>query len=91
MHCSRSMAWKVKPIRWYTLRCCTQGNIVEWKKKEGDELASGDILCMVETDKVMTPECLTGTDVLHTLCMQDPSMAVLLAFTINNACKSVPA
>lgn len=28
-----------------------QGNIVEWKKKEGDELASGDILCMVETDK----------------------------------------
>lgn len=29
-----------------------QGNIVEWKKKEGDELASGDILCMVETDKV---------------------------------------
>ena len=46
---------------------------------------------MVETDKVMTPECLTGTDVLHTLCMQDPSMAVLLAFTINNACKSVPA
>ena len=30
----------------------TQGNIVEWKKKEGDELASGDILCMIETDKV---------------------------------------
>lgn len=29
----------------------SQGNIVEWKKKEGDELASGDILCMVETDK----------------------------------------
>ena len=29
-----------------------QGNIVEWKKKEGDELASGDILCMIETDKV---------------------------------------
>ena len=31
-----------------------QGNIVEWKKKEGDELASGDILCMVETDKVQS-------------------------------------
>ena len=33
-------------------QCSLQGNIVEWKKKEGDELASGDILCMVETDKV---------------------------------------
>lgn len=60
---------KINPIRWYTLLCCTQGNIVEWKKKEGDELASGDILCMVETDKVMTADCLTGTDVLHILCM----------------------
>ena len=73
------------------LHRCTQGNIVEWKKKEGDELASGDILCMVETDKVMTTDSLAGTEVLHILCMRDPSMAVLLALTMENAVKSVPA
>ncbi len=68
-----------------------QGNIVEWKKKEGDELASGDILCMVETDKVIRADCLAGTEVLHVLCMQDPLMAVLHAFPTKNACKSFPA
>lgn len=30
----------------------SQGNIVAWKKKEGDQVAPGDILCEVETDKV---------------------------------------
>lgn len=29
-----------------------QGNIVSWKKKEGDSVQPGDILCEVETDKV---------------------------------------
>lgn len=29
----------------------SQGNIVAWKKKEGDQVAPGDILCEVETDK----------------------------------------
>jgi phosphotransferase system IIA component len=29
-----------------------QGNIAEWKKSEGDEIAAGDVLCEVETDKV---------------------------------------
>eukprot|EP01024_Parvocaulis_polyphysoides_P060094 TRINITY_DN6522_c0_g1_i4.p2 TRINITY_DN6522_c0_g1~~TRINITY_DN6522_c0_g1_i4.p2 ORF type:complete len:371 (-),score=87.49 TRINITY_DN6522_c0_g1_i4:71-1183(-) len=28
-----------------------RGNIVDWKKKEGDEIAPGDLLCDVETDK----------------------------------------
>jgi pyruvate dehydrogenase E2 component (dihydrolipoamide acetyltransferase) len=27
------------------------GTIVNWQKKEGDEIASGDVLCEVETDK----------------------------------------
>ncbi|KAK9827713.1 hypothetical protein WJX81_003489 [Elliptochloris bilobata] len=29
----------------------SQGNIAAWKKKEGDEIAAGDVLCEVETDK----------------------------------------
>ncbi|KAJ4849510.1 hypothetical protein Tsubulata_051138 [Turnera subulata] len=29
----------------------TQGNIAKWRKKEGDAIAPGDILCEIETDK----------------------------------------
>ena len=29
----------------------SQGNIASWKKAEGDEVAAGDVLCEVETDK----------------------------------------
>lgn len=29
----------------------TQGNIVKWRKKEGDQVAPGDVLCEIETDK----------------------------------------
>lgn len=28
-----------------------EGTIVSWSRKEGDEIASGDVLCVVETDK----------------------------------------
>ena len=37
----------------------TEGNISAWKKKEGDAIAAGDILCDVETDKAtMEWECV---------------------------------
>ncbi|XP_058205701.1 dihydrolipoyllysine-residue acetyltransferase component 1 of pyruvate dehydrogenase complex, mitochondrial isoform X2 [Rhododendron vialii] len=29
----------------------SQGNIVKWKKKEGDKIEVGDVLCEIETDK----------------------------------------
>jgi pyruvate dehydrogenase E2 component (dihydrolipoamide acetyltransferase) len=29
----------------------TQGNVGNWKKKEGDKVAAGDVLCDIETDK----------------------------------------
>jgi pyruvate dehydrogenase E2 component (dihydrolipoamide acetyltransferase) len=29
----------------------TQGNIIEWLKKEGDKLEVGDAICDIETDK----------------------------------------
>ncbi|BBM98198.1 pyruvate dehydrogenase E2 component (dihydrolipoyllysine-residue acetyltransferase) [Marchantia polymorpha subsp. ruderalis] len=29
----------------------TQGNIAKWRKKEGDQVAAGDVLCEIETDK----------------------------------------
>lgn len=37
----------------------TQGNIAKWKKKEGDKINTGDILCEIETDKATLEfECL---------------------------------
>ncbi|XP_057532087.1 dihydrolipoyllysine-residue acetyltransferase component 1 of pyruvate dehydrogenase complex, mitochondrial [Amaranthus tricolor] len=36
-----------------------QGNIAKWRKKEGDKIAVGDILCEIETDKATLEfECL---------------------------------
>lgn len=29
----------------------TKGNIAKWKKKEGDKVSAGDVLCEIETDK----------------------------------------
>eukprot|EP00252_Welwitschia_mirabilis_P003335 TRINITY_DN13413_c0_g1_i1.p1 TRINITY_DN13413_c0_g1~~TRINITY_DN13413_c0_g1_i1.p1 ORF type:complete len:536 (+),score=126.10 TRINITY_DN13413_c0_g1_i1:74-1681(+) len=29
----------------------TQGNIAKWRKKEGDKVSPGDVLCEIETDK----------------------------------------
>jgi hypothetical protein len=48
-----------------------QGNITEWKKKEGEEFAAGDVLCEVETDKVILPVIIHGdthhcNDGIHT-------------------------
>ncbi|KAG8480588.1 hypothetical protein CXB51_024524 [Gossypium anomalum] len=37
----------------------SQGNIAKWKKKEGDKIEPGDILCEIETDKATLEfECL---------------------------------
>ncbi|XP_039023561.1 dihydrolipoyllysine-residue acetyltransferase component 1 of pyruvate dehydrogenase complex, mitochondrial-like isoform X2 [Hibiscus syriacus] len=37
----------------------TQGNIAKWKKKEGDKIEPGDVLCEIETDKATLEfECL---------------------------------
>ncbi|MDE0391135.1 MAG: pyruvate dehydrogenase complex dihydrolipoamide acetyltransferase, partial [Rhodospirillales bacterium] len=29
----------------------TEGNVASWLKNEGDQVAAGDILCEIETDK----------------------------------------
>ncbi|XP_059665996.1 dihydrolipoyllysine-residue acetyltransferase component 1 of pyruvate dehydrogenase complex, mitochondrial isoform X2 [Cornus florida] len=37
----------------------TQGNIAKWKKKEGDKIEVGDVICEIETDKATLEfECL---------------------------------
>ena len=42
---------KVKKIKKFLINL--QGNIVEWTKKEGDQVKNGDILASVETDKAV--------------------------------------
>jgi hypothetical protein len=46
-----------------------QGNIASWKKKEGDEIAAGDVICEVETDKARYP---AGIIAFHCLLCKDP-------------------
>ena len=55
-----------------------QGNISEWKKKEGEEIAAGDVLCEVETDKV---RCLWITHTLHAPLFSFLSKAVAVRLT----------
>lgn len=37
--------------------CSATGNILSWRKKEGDEVAAGDVFAEVETDKVRCARC----------------------------------
>ena len=30
----------------------SEGQIVQWAKKEGDEVSAGDVICEIQTDKV---------------------------------------
>jgi pyruvate dehydrogenase E2 component (dihydrolipoamide acetyltransferase) len=47
------------------------GTIVGWKKKEGDQVAVGDVLCVVETDKAaMDYECQSEGTLLRILAPQ---------------------
>ena len=50
---------------------CCSGNIIAWRKKEGDEVTAGDVFAEVETDKV-------GLSWQHTaigLCELQPCLA----------------
>lgn len=38
---------------------CAPGNIASWKKKVGDEVAAGDSLAEIETDKARPLHCCT--------------------------------
>uniref|UniRef100_A0A9J2PW04 Acetyltransferase component of pyruvate dehydrogenase complex n=1 Tax=Ascaris lumbricoides TaxID=6252 RepID=A0A9J2PW04_ASCLU len=54
-----------------------KGNIVSWQKKEGDELAEGDLLCEIETDKA-------------TMGFETPEEGFLAKILISEGTKDVP-
>ncbi|KAK6048710.1 e3 binding domain protein [Cooperia oncophora] len=71
------------------------GRIVSWQKKEGDELAEGDVLCEIETDKatmgfetpeegflakIVIPEDTRGVPIGKLLCIIVDSKDKVAAF-----------
>ncbi|PIO74216.1 pyruvate dehydrogenase complex dihydrolipoamide acetyltransferase [Teladorsagia circumcincta] len=71
------------------------GHIVSWQKKEGDELAEGDVLCEIETDKatmsfetpeegflakIVIPEGMKGVPIGKLLCIIVDSKDKVAAF-----------
>ena len=35
----------------------SEGQIVQWNKKEGETINAGDVICDIQTDKVLINQC----------------------------------
>ncbi len=66
----------------------TDGNIVSWIKKEGDELSAGDLLCEIETDKATMEIEATDDGVLGKIVTPDGTEKVLVNSVIGIILKS---
>lgn len=52
------------------------GKVVEWRKKEGSKVKKGEIILIVETEKVKYEVESPGTGILHILVAEDEEVAV---------------
>ncbi|KAK2866827.1 hypothetical protein Q8A67_024944 [Cirrhinus molitorella] len=59
-----------------------EGNIVKWLKKEGDEVAAGDALCEIETDKAVVIMESNDDGILAKILVQEGSRGVRLGTLI---------
>uniref|UniRef100_A0A672KU87 Dihydrolipoamide acetyltransferase component of pyruvate dehydrogenase complex n=1 Tax=Sinocyclocheilus grahami TaxID=75366 RepID=A0A672KU87_SINGR len=59
-----------------------EGNIVKWLKKEGDEVAAGDALCEIETDKAVVVMESNEDGILAKILVQEGSRGVRLGTLI---------
>lgn len=59
-----------------------EGNLVKWLKKEGDEVAAGDALCEIETDKAVVVMESSDDGVLAKILVQEGSRGVRLGTLI---------
>ncbi|KAJ0029672.1 hypothetical protein NQD34_004669 [Periophthalmus magnuspinnatus] len=59
-----------------------EGNIVKWLKKEGEEVAAGDALCEIETDKAVVTMESSDDGVLAKILMEEGSRGVRLGTLI---------
>ncbi|CAB4069184.1 DLAT [Lepeophtheirus salmonis] len=54
----------------------TEGTIIEWKKKEGDMLVSGDVLCEIQTDKAVVAMEIDDDAVLAKILVKEGTEGV---------------
>ncbi|KAM8862034.1 pyruvate dehydrogenase protein X component, mitochondrial [Synchiropus picturatus] len=59
-----------------------EGNIVKWLKKEGEEVAAGDALCEIETDKAVVTMESNDDGILAKILMEEGSRNVPLGTLI---------
>ncbi|XP_042268426.1 pyruvate dehydrogenase protein X component, mitochondrial [Thunnus thynnus] len=59
-----------------------EGNIVKWLKKEGEEVAAGDALCEIETDKAVVTMESNDDGILAKILMEEGSRNVRLGTLI---------
>ncbi|XP_026095230.1 pyruvate dehydrogenase protein X component, mitochondrial isoform X1 [Carassius auratus] len=59
-----------------------EGNLVKWLKKEGDEVAVGDALCEIETDKAVVVMESSDDGILAKILVQEGSRGVRLGTLI---------
>ncbi|XP_051739763.1 pyruvate dehydrogenase protein X component, mitochondrial isoform X2 [Ctenopharyngodon idella] len=59
-----------------------EGNIVKWLKKEGEDVAAGDALCEIETDKAVVVLESSDDGVLAKILVQEGSRGVRLGTLI---------
>ncbi|TRY85841.1 hypothetical protein DNTS_011873 [Danionella cerebrum] len=59
-----------------------EGNLVKWLKREGEEVAAGDALCEIETDKAVVIMESNEDGVLAKILVQEGSRAVRLGTLI---------
>eukprot|EP00238_Polyblepharides_amylifera_P002070 CAMPEP_0196589144 /NCGR_PEP_ID=MMETSP1081-20130531/62819_1 /TAXON_ID=36882 /ORGANISM="Pyramimonas amylifera, Strain CCMP720" /LENGTH=415 /DNA_ID=CAMNT_0041911867 /DNA_START=444 /DNA_END=1691 /DNA_ORIENTATION=- len=65
-----------------------QGNIAEWKMKEGDKVSAGDILCSIETDKATLEMESMEDGFLAKILMPSGSQNVAVGTPIAVVCES---
>lgn len=54
----------------------TEGNLVKWKKKEGEKIKSGDIIAEIETDKATMELEASNTGILGKIIIQEGTEGV---------------
>ena len=57
----------------------SEGQIVQWSKKEGEEVNAGDVICEIQTDKV---QFISYTISARVRCLKPLHLGFLILVTI---------
>ncbi|CAG0924628.1 unnamed protein product [Notodromas monacha] len=83
LHASRVCAVKGEAVKMPSLSpTMSEGTIVNWYKKEGDEIKAGDVLCDIQTDKAVVGFEVEEEGILAKILKPDNSLNVALGSLI---------